>query len=518
MRCRLAAANSYGPMTNRRHAILLFLCVFAAGLTLFSRHNSFPFYYHPDEPGKVSQLIRHKRNFHHPMMMLSTVNVARYAVLRGADQKNSQKVAEVGRWITAAMSAAAVAALALLAFHLFGALAGWGVGILGVTNPLLFDLAHYFKEDPWMMAGIAVFCLALNAYAEASTMKRLYFLAVACAMAAAGKYVAFLLLPVALWFVWSRTEPALRKPRFLRFLGTFAGVWLLFNLSFLTKPGLLFASLHEEGTKLAGMTDGVTRKVPHDFYMITQSMYGGWMVPMIAGLWLVSVVRAPRKISAVEWMLAALAVSQFALYSFIPKTAVRYYLPISLALTFLAIAGQARLLAAVRNRAVLHGCGIAVAVTLVGAAVFFQVQSLRVLDTELKSDDRRDLIAWIRSSLPANAVLATDKAVHLPDLRRQEHAGLTPLVQRLVGVEKEVADVGTVSELRAQGVTHVAICERTYLRYLDENKTNKDGSNQTPERLFYETLLKKGQIVWSSERGLVSYLRPGIKLVDISRL
>ena len=250
-------------MTNRRHAILLFLCVFAVGLTVFSRHNSFPYYYHPDEPGKVSQLIRHKRNFHHPMMMLSTVNVARYAVLRGANQKNSQKVVQVGRVATAAMSAGAVAALAVLAFQLFGALAGWAVGLLGVTNPLLFDLAHYFKEDPWLMAGIAVFCLALNAFSEAPTMKRLYLLAVACAVAAAGKYVGFFLLPVAVWFVWSRTEPALRKPRFLRFLATFVGVWLLFNLSFLTSPGLLFSSLHEESVKLAGMTDGVTRKVPH---------------------------------------------------------------------------------------------------------------------------------------------------------------------------------------------------------------------------------------------------------------
>lgn len=505
-------------MTNRRHAILLFLCVFAVGLTVFSRHNSFPFYYHPDEPGKVSQLIRHKRNFHHPMMMLSTVNVARYAVLRGANQKNSQKVVQVGRVATAAMSAVAVAALAVLAFQLFGALAGWAVGLLGVTNPLLFDLAHYFKEDPWLMAGIAVFCLALNAFSEAPTMKRLYLLAVACAMAAAGKYLGFFLLPVAIWFVWSRTEPALRKTRFLRFLGTFAGVWLFFNLSFLTSPGLLFASLHEESVKLAGMTDGVSRKVPHDFYIIAQNMYGGWAVPMIALLWLVSVVRAPRQITAIEWLLAALAVSQFALYSFLPKTALRYYLPISLALTFLAIAGLARLIGAVRNRALLHRCGVAVAIALVATAVFFQVQSLRVLDAELKSDDRRELIAWIRANLAADAVLATDKAVHLPDLRRQEHAGLTPLAQRFVGGEREVADVGTILELRAQGVTHVAICERTYMRYLDASKTDKDGSNQTPERLFYETLLKKGRIVWSSERGLVSYLRPGIKLVDISMM
>jgi hypothetical protein len=504
-------------MTNRRHAILLFLCVFAAGLTLFSRHNSFPFYYHPDEPGKVAQLIHHKRNFHHPMMMLSTVNVVRYVVLRGEDQKKPQKVVEAGRWSTAAVSAAAVAALAVLAFQLFGGLAGWAAGLLGVTNPLLFDLAHYFKEDPWMMAGIAFFCLALNAFTEAPTLKRLYFLAVTCAMAAAGKYVAFLLLPVALGFVWRRTEPLQRKQRFLRFLGTFAGVWLLFNLSFLTTPGLLVASLHGECTKLAGMTEGVTRNVPHDFYINAQSTYGGWAVPMIALLWLVSAVRTPRQITAAEWLLAVLAASQFVLYSFIPKTAIRYYLPISLALAILSIAGIARLLALARDRSFLKGCGVAVAAALIGTAVAFQVQCVRSLDAELRSDDRREVIVWIRSNLPAGAVLAADRAVQLPDLSRREHAGLTPLVQRLVGREKEVADVGTISELRAQGVTHVAICERTYMRYLDSNKTDKDGSNQTPERVFYETLLKNGRIVWSSESGNV-YLRPGIKLVDISRL
>lgn len=505
-------------MSKRRHAILLFLTVLAAGLAVFGRHNAFSFYYHPDEPGKVAQIIRHKRNFHHPMMMLSTVNIARYVVLRGDAQKDPQKVVMVGRWATAAASALAAAALAVLAFRTFGAAAGWAFGLLAVTNPLLFELAHYFKEDPWMMAGIACFCLALNAFSETPTRRCLHLLAAAAAMAAAGKYIAFLFLPVALWLVWKRTAPGERKARLLPFLATFAGVWLLFNLPFFRSPSLLFASLHEESTKLAGLTDGVSRNVPHGFYLIVQRMYGGWTLPVISLLWLGAAIWTPRKITAAEWLLAATAVSQFVLYSFVPKTASRYHLPISLAFGFLAVAGLARVLAGVRERVWLWRGGLAAGAALVGVAVFFQVRSLQAIDAGLTADDRARLIEWVRANVPADAVLAQDQAVYLPDPARIERSNSPLLPQRIVGGKKESADLGSIADLRAQGVTHVAICGRTYLRYLDENKTDKNGSNQTPERVFYDTLLKKGRIVWSSEFGQVTYLQPGLKLVDITGL
>jgi hypothetical protein len=502
-------------MPNRRHAILLFLCVFVSAFALFTRHNDFPFYYHPDEKGKADQIIKSKRNFNHPMMMLSTVEVARTITLWGPPRKDMQRVTQVGRSATAAIAALTAASLALLAFTTFGKIAGWAVGMLCVTNPLLFELAHYFKEDPWLSAGVAFVCLALNLYAAQPDRQRLQLLAAACATAAAGKYVGFALLPAGLWLVWKTS--AERKAAIKRFLLVFLGVWLLFNLPFLRSPWVLFESIQEETTKLAGLTDGVSRSVPHGFYIMTQTLYGGWTLPALCLIWLAFAIRTPRKITVAEWVLAIVAVSQFVLFSFVPKSAFRYHLPVSLAFAFLAVASLARLIACF-EKATFRRASAAFSVLAFSAAVYFQITAFATFDHSFRSDDRRELIAWIRTNLPPSAVIAADVQTNLPDLRRPEHKGLPPLTQRIFGDKKEAADLGTIEQLRKEGVTHLAICERTFGRYLDETRTTKTGTNQTPERLFYHTALTRGKILWSSPLGRVTYLQPGLRLIDISAL
>src|SRR5215207_2221696 len=102
-------------MSAARVTLLVFLGVFALGLAVFTRHNDFPFYYHPDEPGKVGQLTKNKRNLHHPLLMLTMTDLARRTVLWGEAKKDPQAVAVVGRWMTAAAAALAAASLAALA-------------------------------------------------------------------------------------------------------------------------------------------------------------------------------------------------------------------------------------------------------------------------------------------------------------------------------------------------------------------------------------------------------------------
>src|SRR5687767_1892359 len=182
-------------MPASRIALLLFIGVFAVGVALFTRRNDFPFHYHPDEPGKVGQLIKGKRNFHHPMWMMNSADPARRVTLWGEAKKDPQKVVMVGRWVTAAAAALAAAALALLATRIYGLLAGVAVGALTVVNPLLYELAHYFKEDPYLAAGIALTCLALHRAATHPDARGLALLGAACALAAAGKFVGFALLP-----------------------------------------------------------------------------------------------------------------------------------------------------------------------------------------------------------------------------------------------------------------------------------------------------------------------------------
>jgi hypothetical protein len=499
-----------------RPVILLFCCVLVSGIALFGRHNNFPFYYHPDEPGKVQQIIRHKRSFTHPMLMLSTVDAVRHVVFSGADRKAPQKLCELGRWATAVMCALTAATLACLAFQTFGMVAGCSVGLLVLTQPLLYDLAHYFKEDPWLMAGIALVCLALNAFCQNPSARRLHLLAVACALAASGKYVGFVYLPVCAWMVWRKSPPGLQGNRLLAWFASFTGVLFLLNFQGILNPGAVLDRIQEESVKLSGAAHGVGRQIPHGFYLLTQSLYGGWTLPLISLLWVAAAVRMPRKITPAEWVLCATALLQFAVFSCVPKAAFRYHLPVALAFVFLAVAGLARCIEWLRDVPRLRSLSVPVAAGLLAAALFFQVRTLWVLDRSFIQDDRARLIEWIRSELPASAVLAADAAVNLPDLRLWQHAGATALNQRIVGGKKEVGEMGSIAELRAQGVTHIAICGRTYARYLDLSRQTHSQSARMRE--FYQTLLTRGEVLWSSPMGSVNYLQPGLQLVDIQGL
>src|SRR5512139_4059354 len=122
-------------MPSIRSCVLVALVVFAAGLGLFSERRSFPFYYHPDEPGKVRQLIDRRRNLHHPMLLLTVADLVRLTSLRGAARKDPQAVVEMGRLVVAAFAAAAAALLALLAARLHGVAAGLAAGGLAVAHP-----------------------------------------------------------------------------------------------------------------------------------------------------------------------------------------------------------------------------------------------------------------------------------------------------------------------------------------------------------------------------------------------
>ena len=500
-------------MLTRSSTLTLLLCIFAIGLALFTRHNDFEYYYHPDEFGKVDQLVKNKRNFHHPMLMLTTVDFARRAVLWGDARKNQQAVVQVGRWVTAAFAALTAAALALLAAQHYGLLAGWLVGVLALSNSLLFELAHYLKEDPYFAAGIALTALALHAFQRTPDAARMRWLAVATAVAAAGKFVGFALLPLVLIAVWmpaAASPLGARRARVLRFLGTFLLVWLALNYWVFKSPSMLWHSIGEEMHKAYG-NDEAVRAVPHAYYFRVQAQNGGWFAPLLAGLWLLWAARNVRRVSAAEWLLAGTALAFLLVFTFTPKTAPRYYLPIATALCYFAVAG-----AMVWAREFRRGWCKCVATALVLITVGMQSHALAESWRGFATDDREQLQQWIAAHLPADAVIAQDEAVNLPEPVRMpaKHAGRAPLPQRVIG-EKEVADLGDIAALKAMGVTHVALCARTYGRYLNGARTIKEDSKAAAAQQLYRTLNERGQVLWESPMGRISYLQPGLRLVDI---
>ena len=90
------------------------LALFAATLALNLRHRDFAWYYHPDEGGKIEQVLDGKWNFNHPMLLL---RVSKIALDASGAARDPQSVVEIGRAVSATFTALAVVAFSLFAFQ-----------------------------------------------------------------------------------------------------------------------------------------------------------------------------------------------------------------------------------------------------------------------------------------------------------------------------------------------------------------------------------------------------------------
>jgi hypothetical protein len=98
-------------LTGKFGQSLTLLALLALLLGAYTRNNNFPFYYHTDEPGKVSQIINGTRNYRHPLLLIDATDAAVGAL---QIQKAPQGVAHIGRCISALAAALAIAGVVLL--------------------------------------------------------------------------------------------------------------------------------------------------------------------------------------------------------------------------------------------------------------------------------------------------------------------------------------------------------------------------------------------------------------------
>jgi hypothetical protein len=508
-------------VASTRACLLLALAVFAGALALFAENSSFPFTYHPDEPGKVPQVIHRRKNFHHPTAMLTAAGFARRAWLHGEAADDPQRVVELGRRVVAAFAASSAALLAWLAARRYGIWAGLAAGLLVATHPLLYELAHYFKEDPVLLFGIAACAPAAQRLWTRRDERSLALLGAAAGVAAAGKYVGVALVPAAAALGAHRLGRT-RRERW-RHAAVLAGcallTWLALDYRVFRSPALLVPqSILEETSKAVLGKRGLVREVPHAFYFDVQDAYGGWWIPALAVLWLAHALWRPRKIAVAEWLLAGVAVSFLTLFSFTPKASPRYYLPIAVALAYLAVAGVfgwAERAGARSQGARLAGTAFAVLLCL--AAAWGQGRDTRELRAAFRQDDRAELLQAV-AALPPAAIVAQDQAAGLPEPgRRWQDARREPLPQQVFGA-KQAPDLGSLAQLRARGVTHLALCESAYGAYFATGQIVKDEASVASRRAFYETALERGRVLRAWKRGRVIPLQPGLVLVDVSEI
>ena len=490
------------------------LVLFAVCLALDTRHNAFPYFYHPDESAKVDQVLTGKWNFHHPMLLLGTTKAA---VETLGVAKSDQAVVEAGRWISAAFVAGAVVALALLAYAGRGWTASLAAGGALLLHHQLFELAHYMKEDSALLLGMALSFLAAFVHWQKPAAWSAALLGAAVALAISGKYLGVCVLAVALPVLWSRTDGWGR--RVVCFFGALMVVLLVVNLPLLLQFDAFEKSFGGEMQEVVHGNRGTTRSVPHAQYWNVFRDNSTPVMWVLLAVFLAARWRERRSVSFAEWLLIAFPFAYALALSFSPKSNDRYFLPATAVLTLLAALGAvdaARLLARwMPLRWALAGCTAALVVSqVVSPPSPLDWRTLSQYFAAFQRDDNAELIAWIKAELPPDAVIAKDSRIRLPDPESEkDRRRFAPMSQKILA-KRYAADLGTVGEMRALGVTHLAVSKTDYGRFLLPGLTPQKSERGDFERrkAFYEKLLREGEPIFVRDRGTVLYLHPGIRI------
>jgi hypothetical protein len=496
---------------------LLMALLFAAlSLALFTQANRFPSTYHPDEPSKARQILNGEYNFHHPMLLLSATRTIMALAHIPAEQ---DAVTIAGRWASAIFTSGAIFCLVLLAALLGGSLAGFAAGCLLVANHQLFELAHYFKEDPAVLLGLSAFFLALLLYDRAPSPARALALGATLGLAISGKYLGAVVAPLAFVLLWLRRDRAGFPLAAALCLGGTLGVIALANLPVLLNPAG-FADGFEREVDFAVLGHkGITRSVPHGVYwkvFIDSTMPIRWLP--VVGLLLVAhyaaLILRRRKVSAAEWMVALFPIGFGLLLSFFPKTHHRYFLPADA--IFLTLAGVSAVMLARfswKGRPVFGRIANPwPALAILGLAMAAQLPTFLDYYRGFSHDGRTAMADYLRATVPAGTIIAQDKrvdldALHLPyDFRGKLFAAEV--------AEDKVTKKISLDVLRAQGIEYVAVAEGDYGRYFEKSlRPTDDGAElYAQRRAFYQALFDHGEKLFECPPGTLQYLQPHLML------
>lgn len=486
------------------------LLLLIGSLFLFTRNNDFPYFYHPDEPGKVEQLLSGKWNFHHPLLMLMSARIA--VKFNGAEPTNQSAVV-LGRTFSALFAAFSLVLFFWLAHKPLAEGSALVVAFLLLFHHQFFELAHYFKEDTALLIGIAFTLVAIQKFWQAPGRGSAALLGFACAVAISGKYTGGVMLLLAIPAILLAPASGWRRvSAVVFFLAVFLIGFAVINFPFLQSLDTFTSSFGRELGMVVHGQEGMTRSIPHAQYW---NVFHDNINPVLL-VFLVSHVvtfwRTRHHRSLPEWMTLLFPFAYVLALSFSPKSNDRYFLPATAIFTYLAGLGVVDVARWLSDR-----FGISSKRTLAlctAVAIGSQMPSFYRYWNAFQIDDRADLRAWIETHLPANAVLVIDPRCGLPspdrtdDLKRQ-----SPLPQKVLR-KKYAADFGSLEELRTQGVTHVVVSQSDYGRFFLKSLRPHDAYREKYEanRLFYERLFKEGKLLWKRQRGKVIYLHPGVEV------
>jgi len=488
------------------------LLVFVLFLALHLRDNAFPHFYHTDEPSKVEQILTGQRNGRHPTLLLNSAKL-----ILGLTQWTLTRdhAARAGRIASAIFAAAAVALLFLWA----GCQSGWIAAVLaasfaGFQQPLL-TAAHFVKEDPALLLGLAATLLAAFCYSEKPTPARAFWLGLAAGLAFSGKWVGVIaLLYAAGQLILSRKTATHPAQSWLLFIAGFPAIFALTNHDLIAQWNVVSQGVSSEVTSFYSTDAGEARGFHFLHYL--RRLPEVFSSVLLALALLGAGVIWKGKASLHTRLFSTLPFLWFLVIACIPKTETRYLLPISTFLALLAALGAAALIRAAANRGTLPAIAAAI---LASAVVFSLLPAYGKAVDSFHHDHRQELAEWIEKNLPSSVNIAQDGKVALPvSTDSRFDPAPTPGLSRhiLPGNKNYVSDYGDLASLRARGVTHVALFLSNYL-VLEEREAKKASTSQKRAALrLYRKLQSEGRVVFQRKKGFDRYLNVGLVLYEIT--
>ncbi len=502
----------YNEKSSRVEVIaLLAWCVvlFAVAVTAFTSYNDFPLHFHPDEPGKVQQLIDRDYNFRHPQLLLITSEITS----RVLGMRERDELGAVGRGISAVAAGVAIVALTLVGWRLRRWPGAIMAGVVLLLNPSLGFYAHFMKEDCLFLMGLSLWLLSLVAYLHKPTRRGLLLMGIACALAASAKYLGAMCIGISLLVVLIRpwTGAGRLKVGGLFLLAAMI-TSLIININFLLHPKDAVDGLKYELEHVAEGHLGFTINVPHLLYLQEfKAMHP--VVPALAAIYFVGLIINIRRRSAGEWAVALFPLVFFALLSSSPLVSPRYFLPVYTGFMLLAALGAVDLaswierLTRTQRFHVARWGAVAMAVVL---AILLAPSFYKLSVLAFKNDPRYELRDYILAHLPADAVIASQPGVGLIDSKGNrdpkfnpdmpQHVFTIPNFGSTLSTKKESIDSMT-RMLEEGGFTHVVLMTGRYRIFEDPYDTL--APKLRPEFLqyqaFYRDLLANSELIWSKE-------------------
>jgi hypothetical protein len=458
--------------------VVSLVCVLVA-LVFFGRNLDFSAYAHPDEPGKIAQIVEGRHNFNHPLLMLNSVRFLTGALGKSQD---AEFVKLAGRWSSVVFSSLAVGLLVLVAGRLHGRFVAAAAGVFLITNPMLFQLSHFFKEDPALLFGLSLTLVAMLVFSSSKSAPAAVFLGVASACTVSGKYAGALIIPFSIYIIFACSE---NRRRDLAAMLLACGVAFgLINLPLLAAPIGGYRSLKREVALLAGVHSHEFLNVePYWIYgrYYLESATAALTVLMLAYGY--TIFKRGFRLNPVECVIIVWPLVYVGVLTFQTRPFERYLLPASCLFACLSAFGLGSLFALPAGRIL--------AALAVVAAIIPQAPRLYRIEREFIQDRQAEVAQFLESHLPSGSVLMADSRVYLP-----------PLNGRSV-VRRALSDNDTIEGLIALGFTHVAVTSRKYAQFFAKTPRNKtlDIGHLENVRASYERLFQDGILVkeWKSE-------------------